>query len=180
MSRYVSTPPTRDDAPSDPRSLRVSALLAARNLQRFTPAHQAPDIRGWSVISADRRFVGAVSRLIVEMRTRRIRYMVVALDPSLERRRRPSMNSILVPIGLARRVDDCLAIVLDVARAGSLQIAPRIPDRPIIRDDEERTLAALGLPPLAASDTPYAAAHFDEGHLFAPLNPSGTDHTLPS
>ena len=120
------------------------------------------------MISADRRYVGTVSRLIVEMRTRRVRYMVVALDASLERRRRPSMNSVLVPVGLARRADDCLAIVLDVAGAAALQVAPRIPDRPINRGDEERTLAALGLPRLGPADDPYAAAHFEERQLLAP------------
>lgn len=158
---------TSRDYTGDARSLRVSALLSARNLQRFTLGEEAPDVRGWDVISADQRLVGTVSRLIVEMRTRRVRYLVIALDASLERRRRPSMNSVLVPVGLARRADECLAIVLDVARADSLQVAPRIPDRPINRDDEERTLAAIGLPPLGGDEV-YAGQHFDERQLLAP------------
>jgi hypothetical protein len=157
---------------TDARSLRFSALLAARNLQRFTLGDASPDIRGWHVISADRQYVGTVSRLIVEMRTRRVRYIVVALDEWLERRRRPSMNSVLVPVGLARRADECQALVLDVARADALQVAPRIPDRPITRDDEELTLAALGLPSLGEDGAPYAASHFDERRLLAPLNPA--------
>lgn len=167
MSRHLSQTSASLDR-ADPRSLRVSALLSARNLQRFTLGDEAPDIRGWEVIAADRRYVGTVSRLIVEMRTRRVRYMVIALDASLERRRRPSMNSVLVPVGLARRVDECQAILLDVARSGSLQVAPRIPDRPINRDDEERTLAAIGLPPLGAGGEAYAGEHFEERQLLAP------------
>ena len=162
-----STTPSRDHA-GDGRSLRVSALLSARNLQRFTLGDEAPDVRGWDVISADEHYVGTVSRLIVEMRTRRVRYMVIALDASLERRRRPSMNSVLVPVGLARRADECQTILLDVARAASLQVAPRIPDRPINRDDEERTLEALGLPPLGPGDEVYGGAHFEEGQLLTP------------
>lgn len=163
------TRPMMPGTPStDARSLRFSALQPARNLQRFTLGDASPDIRGWDVISMDQRYVGTVSRLIVEMRTRRVRYVVIALDASLERRRRPSMNAVLVPVGLARRADDCQAILLDVARADSLQVAPRIPDRPIRRDDEEQTLAALGLPALAAGDAPYAASHFDERQLLAP------------
>ncbi len=156
---------------TDARALRFSALSAARNLQRFSLGDASPDIRGWDVISSDRQYVGTVSRLIVEMRTRRVRYLVVALGSWLERRRRESMNSVLVPVGLARRVDECRALVLDVARAESLQVAPRIPDRPIRRDDEELTLAALGLPSLDADDAPYAASYFDERQLLAPLNP---------
>lgn len=162
-----SATPSQDYA-GDGRSLRVSALLSARNLQRFTLSDEAPDVRGWGVISADQQYVGTVARLIVEMRTRRVRYMVIALDASLERRRRPSMNSVLVPVGLARRADECQTILLDVARTAALQVAPRIPDRPINRDDEERTLAALGLPPLGLGDEVYAGAHFDERQLLTP------------
>jgi hypothetical protein len=149
------------DRGRETQPLRFSALVSARNLEHFRLADAAPDVRGWCVVSGDQRCVGTVTRLIVEMRTKRVRYLVIALDPSLERRRRASANSILLPVGLARPVDECCAIMLDRVHSEALQIAPRIPDRPINREDEERTLAVLGLPSLEESGG-YEGQHFNE------------------
>lgn len=149
--------------------LRVSELSAARNLPHFRLADAAPDVRGWVAISADDRTVGTIARLIVEMRTGAIRYLVVDLEPDLERRsRRVFSRSVLVPVGLARPVDDVQAVMLDVG-SQQLRVAPRIPERPITRDDEERTLATFGLPPLADhTGDPYRGRHFDASRLLSP------------
>ena len=148
--------------------LRASGLAAARTLPRFRLADAAPDPRGWTVISSDERTVGAVSRLIVEMRTGVVRYLVVELVPDLERRARytPS-HAVLVPIGLARAVEDVCTVILDVS-SETLRVAPRIPDRPITRHDEELTLEVLGLPSLARDwSDPYCGSHF-EARILAP------------
>lgn len=148
--------------------LRASGLAAARTLPRFRLADAAPDPRGWTVISSDERTVGVVSRLIVEMRTGIVRYLVVELVKDLERRVRwtPS-HSVLVPIGLARAVEDVCAVLLD-ASSEALRVAPRIPDRPITRHDEELTLHVLGLPSLANNGADlYRGSHFD-ARLLAP------------
>ena len=148
--------------------LRASGLAAARTLPRFRLADAAPDPRGWAVISSDERSVGIVSRLIVEMRTGIVRYLVVELAQDLERRARhtPS-HSVLVPIGLARAVQDVCAVLIDVS-SETLRVAPRIPDRPITRHDEELTLEVFGLPSLACNMMdPYCGGHFDAG-LLAP------------
>lgn len=149
--------------------LRASGLAAARNLPRFRLADAAPDPRGWTVISSDERAVGVISRLIVEMRTGVIRYVVVELMDDIERpTRRTPAHSVLVPVGLARTVDDVCAVVVE-ASSQTLALAPRIPDRPITRDDEERTLAVLGLPSLADGLVDcYRGPHFDGSRLFAP------------
>lgn len=149
--------------------LRHSGLAAARTLPRFRLADAAPDPRGWTVIASDERTVGVVSRLIVEMRTGIVRYLVVDLTQELERRSRSVFSrSVLVPVGLARAVEDVCTIMLDVA-SQALAVSPRIPDRPITRDDEERTLAALGLPALADGTIDcYRGPHFDVSRLFAP------------
>ena len=149
--------------------LRHSGLAAARTLPRFRLADAAPDPRGWLVITSDERTVGVVSRLIVEMRTGVVRYLVVDLAQDLERRSRSVFSrSVLVPVGLARAVEDVSAIMLDVP-SQSLAVAPRIPDRPITRDDEDRTLAALRLAPLVDGTIDiYHGPHFDASRLFAP------------
>lgn len=149
--------------------LRASGLAAASTLPRFRLADAAPDPRGWAVLSSDERSVGVVSRLIVEMRTGVVRYLVVELIDDLERRsRRTPSHAVLVPIGLARAIDDVCAVMVDVD-SGTLGAAPRIPERPITRDDEERTLAVLGLPSLADGLVDcYRGRHFDGTRLFAP------------
>ncbi|HYC50357.1 MAG TPA: PRC-barrel domain-containing protein [Gemmatimonadaceae bacterium] len=146
----------------------VSELMQARDLPRFALADAAPDVRGWHVIAADRTSVGTVSRLIVEMRTGAVRYLMVTLDPRLERRaRRVFASSVLVPVGLARRVDDLCTVLLDHITRDMLQSAPRIPDRPITRLDEEITLEHFGLPALDSHpDSVYAAEHFSLSALF--------------
>lgn len=143
--------------------LRYSELMVARDLPGFTLADAGPDVRGWHVIAADRVSVGTIRRLIVEMRTGAIRYLMVELDPRLERRRRRVFaSSVLLPVGLARRVDDLCTVLLSGVTSEMLRRVQRIPDRPITRADEEETLRQLGLPSLADVDTgnPYVGAHF--------------------
>lgn len=149
--------------------LRATGLAAARTLPRFRLADAAPDPRGWTVISSDERSVGVVSRLIVEMRTQVVRYLVVELSPDLERRaRRTPSHAVLVPIGLARAVEDVCTVLLDLS-SEMLRVAPRIPDRPITRQDEELTLEVFGLPALSADIIhPYRGGHF-EARLLAPM-----------
>ena len=151
--------------------LRVSELTIARDLQGFTLATAAPDVRGWHVIASDQQSVGTVTRLIVEMRTSIVRYLIVELAPGLERRSRPVFtSSVMIPIGLARRVDDLRTVPLERVTSDALRRMHRIPPRPITRLDEEETLRALGLPPLAQQrpEHPYAGAHFSTSPLFDP------------
>ena len=148
--------------------LRYSELMVARDLPGFTLADAGPDVRGWHVIAADRVSVGTVSRLIVEMRSGAIRYLMVELDPRLERRaRRVFASSVLVPVGLVRRVDDLCTVLLRGVTSEMLRRVQRIPDRPITRADEEETLRQLGLPSLEEADhhRPYDAAHFSADSL---------------
>lgn len=152
------------------RPLRHSELMVARDLPGFTLADAGPDVRGWHVIAADRVSVGTVTRLIVEMRTGAIRYLMVELAPGLERRaRRVFASSVLVPVGLARRVDDLCTILLTDVTSDRLRRVQRIPERPITRADEEETLRQLDLPSLEDTNPehPYDVAHFSAQPLLA-------------
>ena len=169
--------PAPDRMP-DPRSadlsdpLRCSGLMAARDVPGFSLAEAGPDVRGWHVIASDRVSVGTVTRLIVEMRSGAIRYLMVELGPALERRsRRVFSTSVLVPAGLVHRVDDLCTILLQGVSSEMLRGAPRSTNRPITRLDEEETLRRFGLPPLRNGDTRlYDAPHFSSDAL---LNHTG-------
>jgi hypothetical protein len=156
----------RPDQP-EAHALRCSGLTLARDVPGFSLADAGPDVRGWHVIASDRVSVGVVSRLIVQMRSGAIRYLMIELGPALERRaRRVFTSSVLVPVGLVHRVDDLCTILLQGISSETLRTVPRIPNRPITRLDEQETLERLGLPPLADSDTRlYDAPHFSSDTL---------------
>jgi hypothetical protein len=145
--------------------------MQARDIPNFRLGDAGLDVRGWHVIAADRVSVGTVSRLIVEMRTGAVRYVMVELQQSLERRaRRVFASSVLVPVGLVRRVDDLCTVLLSHVTSDTLRCAQRIPDRPISRLDEEETLLSLGLAPLdaGAGHRPYDGPLFDASPLLQP------------
>lgn len=148
---------------------RVSGLNAARDLRRFRLADAEVDVRGWHVLAADGRTAGTVARLIVETRTRAIRYLGITLDETLERRTRHSRpGTVLIPVGRVRRIDDICTVELQGITTTQLMQAPRIPNRPITIADENATLTALGFPPLPDNATcPYDGPLFDERTLFA-------------
>jgi hypothetical protein len=146
---------------------RVSGLSAAKELLGFRLADPAVDVRGWSVQAADERHAGIVSGLLVDIHTRRVRYLAVALDVALDRRARSrDPGTVMIPVGMARRADDARTVLLDGITSSMMIRAPRIPARAIMRADEDATLAVYGLPSSGISERDmYASAHFDDSRL---------------
>ena len=163
---------------STPVAERVSGLSAARELRGFRLADAAADVRGWVAIAADGRPAGRVSRLIVDTRTRQVRYLAVDLAARYDRRRRATANgTVLVPVGLVRRVDDICTVILDRLTTEVLSRAPRLAARPITRADEDATLAVYGMPTFRdrPDEPPYSGPLFDDSRLFTPAaNPLPT------
>lgn len=157
-------PATR--APAQPQ--RPSNVVAARELQGFSLPASHRDVRRWPVYSCDAQFVGAVDALFVELQTKRVRYISVALDHA--RWVSPVWGRVLVPVGAARRVDTPGFVVLDALSAQELADAPRLAVRPVTRSDEDATLAAFGM--LASGERPagdlYGGPHFDDRALLGP------------
>lgn len=159
---------------------RSSALTPARELLGFRLGDAAVDVRGWPVIACDGRQAGTVDRLIVDLRSRRVRYLGVALKLGPDRR--PNVGgpggagTVLIPVGLARRHDDTYVVTLERLTTAMLAHAPRIAPRPIQRDDEDATLSAYGLPTSEETRDLYAAEHFDDTPLFAPV--AAPEHPL--
>lgn len=146
---------------------RASLLTAARELDGYHVSPTVADVRGWEVLANDGTVVGRVARLLVDMKSRRIRYVMVNLQGSRAQSMRPA-RAVLVPVGTARRNDAERRIHLDLA-ADVIARAPHMPWRPITREEEDATLAALGLPlPIDLSDFQrYHGTLFDETRLVA-------------
>jgi len=142
---------------------RVSSLTPAWELQGFRLPAECPDVSGWQVLADDGTFVGTVSRLIVDTRTRIIRYVAVRLSGRFGKSSLVEPRNVLVPVGVVRRKDDAHALTLEHISAAQLARAPRLPFRAIMRADELATLAAFGLAALwdFATDALYAAPIFD-------------------
>ena len=146
---------------------RSSYVVAARELSRFRLGEQRVDVRGWPVFADDGPLVGAIDRLMVEPLTCKIRYVVVALIRAATSDSGARPGSVLVPVGVVRRLDDRQAVVLDGVTTGQLASAPRLENRAVTRAEEDATLAAYGMPNslhLKPTDF-YRHPNFDESRL---------------
>jgi len=147
---------------------RASYLVAARELSSFHLGRGLVDIREWPVFASDGRLVGAVNRLMVEAATKKIRYVSVSLIPEAAHDYRPTApGSVLVPIGAVRRLDDRQAVVLENLTSVQLARVPRLRARPVMRADEDATLAVYGMPNShqgSGADF-YNGPNFDERRL---------------
>jgi sporulation protein YlmC with PRC-barrel domain len=143
---------------------KVSRLVRAREAREFAFGRDTPDIRGWPVYSNDGERVGVVGSLLIDMRTRAIRYLGVSVSTLRTR----AAGEVLVPIGWASRSDDRHAIVVHGLTRAQLVAAPRVSRRPITRADEHAALAAYGALPStnAAAHELYRGPLFDERRLF--------------
>ena len=145
---------------------RVSSLTPAWELQGFRLPAECPDVRGWHVKADDGTLVGSVSRLIVDTRTRIIRYVAVRLSGRFGKSTVAEPRTVLVPVGVVRRLDDEQALTLEHITPAQLARAPRLPFRAIMRADEVATLAAFGLAALwDFADALYATPIFDTAPL---------------
>jgi hypothetical protein len=141
-----------------------SALLRAREIPAFHLGTERTDVRGWQVYSNDAELVGTVSSILVDMRTKAVRYIGVALASG----RGKGNGEVLVPVGWATRPDDRQVVVIGALSRAQLLAAPRVSNRPVTRADEHATLTVYGM-----STSPSAGAHdlygrplFEEWRLF--------------
>jgi sporulation protein YlmC with PRC-barrel domain len=168
-----SAPVPREPTITAARERRVSGLIPARELRGFRLGDARVDVRGWDVLTADGAVVGTIDRLLVDAKTRKVCYL--AITPRDGQRRvakRARRGRVLVPVGVARRVDGCRRVALDVLTAARLENAPRIGDRPVTRADEEAALATFGqsAPATGPGGDRYRGTSFDGTRLF------GTPH----
>ncbi|HJP86825.1 MAG TPA: PRC-barrel domain-containing protein [Gemmatimonadaceae bacterium] len=146
----------------------ASYVVPASELVRFKLGGERVDIRRWPVFAADGRWVGSVDKLMVDTVSHKIRYISVSLISSAVHDYRPvAIGSVLVPIGVVRRLDDCKAIKLSMIKSSSLARAPRLRRRAVTRGDEDE---ALGTYEMSTSRQIHSAdfykrPEFDESSL---------------
>ncbi|MGH7605172.1 MAG: PRC-barrel domain-containing protein [Gemmatimonadaceae bacterium] len=149
---------------------RASYVLPARELIRFRLGEERVDIRRWPVYAADGRLVGAVDKLMVEAASRKVRYVTVSLIKTAVHDDKPiPAGSVLVPIGVVKRLDHRHAITLARLNSNVLGDAPRLPARAITRGDEDATLAGYGMSTsreVGATDF-YDRSEFDDAPLLS-------------
>jgi hypothetical protein len=125
---------------------RISYVAPACELPQFELNDGQTDIRRWPAYASDSRLVGAIDRLFVETASGKVRYASLALAFHAENDNRPTASgSVLVPIGLVRRAGDRRMVIVTGLTSEQLAGAPRLHRRPVVRADEDATLASYGL-----------------------------------
>jgi hypothetical protein len=151
---------------------KSSALLRAREMPGFSLGGDRIDVRGWQVYANDMALVGTVDSLFVDMHAKTIRYLGVAL---INPKTNAPTGTVLVPVGAASRDGARRAIVLDALSSTQVTAAPRVPNRPVTRTDENAVLSVYGLP--TWSDMPsrdlYHSPSFEERTLFGKIGAPG-------
>jgi stress response protein YsnF len=148
----------------------TTGTYALNELGEFTVADGAPDPRGWPVYAADRRQVGTVEDLLVDLDAMRVRYLDVRVEGAvMDAGRGP--ERVLIPVGLARVLDDADRLVLDATTAQVLALPEYVRGGAVRRDHEDGVLRRLGrgegATAAAATAGPqfYERPEFDTGRL---------------
>ena len=99
--------------------VRIAPLSA---LDDFEVAEGYPDIRGWTVASADGQEVGKVRDLLIDVDQMRTRYLEVRLTKALAAA--PGDRDVLVPVGTAQVMEgkDVVHVPLTAERVGLLPL----------------------------------------------------------
>ena len=144
---------------------RTSQLLRVRDIRGYSLAEDRPDVRGWHVYSSDAKLAGWVESLFVDVKTKALRYLGVALaDPKTSL----PTGVVLVPVGVASRPDDRRIVVLHRLSMNQLTSAPRLAARAVTRADEDAALRTYGMPTLrdAPPAEQYDSPNFADDQLF--------------
>jgi photosynthetic reaction center H subunit len=130
----------------------------------------APDIRGWAVVSGDDRRVGEVDELLVEPDARTVRYLDVELDEA--ETGVPGDAHVLIPIGFARLDRDRSLVRVGSVQARDLVTLPRYDQGPVERSLERALLDRMGGGAESGRARFYEGEAFDPGRCFGDRDPA--------
>jgi hypothetical protein len=116
---------------------RIAPLGRLRDI-RIAPGD--PDLRGWTLTTADGAPVGHVEELLVDTRAMKVRYLVCALDEGAGDGAVENPTRVLLPIGYARLHEEAREVRVDAITADELRRLPSTSGRELRAqlDDETR------------------------------------------
>lgn len=117
-------------------------LLPLDHMKDYRVAQGEPDIRGWTVVSSDRKKIGKVHQLIVDTERMKVRYLDVEVDAKVLDI--PKNSHVLVPIDVAHLDDDDERVYVDDFTTQRLATIPPYDHRAINRDYETTIERAYG------------------------------------
>ncbi len=116
-------------------------LVALNDLSDYKVADEDPDIRGWDVLTADRKKIGEVHELIVEPSAMRVKYLDIELDKEF---RGKDDRHVLIPIEKARLNEDEDDVLVDRISSEELAALPNFDHQDISPDYEDSVWRSFG------------------------------------
>ena len=142
-------------------------LVALSELEAYEVDARDPDVRGWDVIGTDGVKVGEVDELIVDRQIKKVRYLVVVLEPEISAG--AEERSVLLPVGLAALDEEDESVLMRHIDAGTLGACPIYRGGRITRDFENALLRCLEpgfRRDLAPEERFYERSSFDESRFY--------------
>ena len=148
--------------------------MLLENLKNFRVSKGEPDIRGWEVVTSDKRKIGEIHELVIDTVDMKVRYLDVEVDGKILDVK--GNSHVLVPIAGAQLDDDDNRVYLDEISTEELKALPPYDHRRITRDFETNIAswfrkatgtgssgsAPLLTPTPAGEDPFYNQEHFSE------------------
>lgn len=147
-------------------------LISLANFKGYRVAKGESDIRGWEVVSADKKKIGKIHELIVDTVDMKVRYLDVDVDNKVLETK--TNSHILIPIAGAQLDDDDNRVYLNDISITELTALPPYDHRRITRDFETNIASWFRKASAPATDTPQPLvqataddARFYEGEQFS-------------
>ncbi len=136
-SEAINSNEMRNDPVND-----VLHLSRMHDTDKYKVAEDDPDVRGWEVISSDGTRIGRVDDLIVDTQAKKVRYLDVEIDSSLNSR--TDGNYLLIPIGLVNLHEEQDQIVVHGINSTTLSHHAAHSSGTFSRDYEESIHRSMG------------------------------------
>jgi hypothetical protein len=133
---------------------RNRRLFYLHDLDDYKVAKDHPDVRGWKVVDSEKKKIGEVESLLVDIKAEKVRYLDVDLDQDIlhdrhnpyekshkdgihEYANRKGETHMIIPIGVARIDRNAKMIIADGINMEALTNAPTHEKGAVITRDHE-------------------------------------------
>jgi hypothetical protein len=116
-------------------------LFRLNDLTDYEVADSDPDVRGWEVISGDKKIIGKVDELIVDLAEMKVRYLDIFLDKNINGDERE--RHLLLPVGAASLDEKKDTVYIDSIETVTLLKIPQYEGGKVTRNYEKSVRSAL-------------------------------------